>query len=122
MIQGFETQTHDLTEIELRLIPGFIAGLRKRTSADKAVTAAEITASYKKNGFKLSGPRVRKIIHHIRTTRKDFVVVASSKGYWVTTNPDDIWPQIASLTHRANSQLEVAKHMRNFIENLEVSN
>lgn len=120
MIKGFETYTHDLTDMELRILPGFIRSLKERTGANKSVTAKQIIDSYKQRSVKLTGARVRKIIHHIRMTETDFVVMASSKGYWVTTDPKEIEQQIESLTHRAFSQIAVANQMKKFCEEIEV--
>ena len=115
MIEGFEKYTHDLTELELSLVPYFIKGLLSRRSKHKAVTSSEIIKAYRTKRIPMDGARVRKIINHIRMTEDGFVIVASSKGYWVTTDPTEIEQQIESLTHRANSQLAVAKKMRDFI-------
>lgn len=116
MIKDFEKYTHNLTDDELLLIPGFIRSLKKRTSKDMAVTAKEISAAYKKHGLHVDGARVRKMVHHIRMTEKDFMLLASSKGYWTTTNPEEAKDQIESLLHRAFSQIAVANKMKEICE------
>ena len=67
MINGFEEQTHELTEYEEKtLLPPIIKGLKTKVGEQNAITSTEIVKRMKELGFKLDPARLRKIINHIR--------------------------------------------------------
>ena len=68
MIQGFK-QTAPLNEYERgTLLPLIIRGLRTKVGAASVISGSEIVRKMRECGYKLDGPRLRKIINHIRTS------------------------------------------------------
>jgi hypothetical protein len=67
MIPTFEEQTAPLTDYELNvLLPLMIQGFKKKIGVDNCVTNPEICKALKAKGFKISEPRVRKLVFYIR--------------------------------------------------------
>ena len=109
MIEGWEQETDELNGAERELIPGICKGLSLRVGRGQAVTAAEITKGFAARGVKVPGPRVRKLINHVRRHGLVPNLIASSAGYYVATDNEDKERYIRSLHARANAILEVAK-------------
>jgi hypothetical protein len=108
MIDGFGEQTHDLTDWEMEtLLPLVITGLAVKYGKEMAVTNKVMVSKLKVLGYKTSGPRIRKLINHIRVTGMIPGLLASSQGYWVSTDPDEILTFIGSLEQRASAILAV---------------
>jgi hypothetical protein len=107
MIKNFEEQTQELTEAELSLIPYLVNGLKTKTKSNP-IKAPQIVASMnvflqsKNHDVKLTEPRLRKCVNHIRT-QGILPLIATSKGYFVSHDRQDILDQIDSLLQRANS-------------------
>ena len=101
MIKTFEKYTKPLSEKELRIADEWAKHLLKRTKAHP-IKANKIVSAYKMRGIKISGPRVRKIMNYIRTHNliKSGVLVASSRGYYVTNDAQDIENWLESLRSR----------------------
>lgn len=100
MINGFEKETQPLTTYEMEvLLPVIVRGLLKKIGRDRAVTNKHIVTSLK-DRYKISEPRVRKIINHIRIN--DFVpgLVATSDGYFVAENERELMDYEESLRGR----------------------
>ena len=108
MIEGWEQETDDLNAAERELIPGICKGLSLRVGRGQAVTAAEITKGFAARGVKVPGPRVRKLINHVRRHGLVPNLVASSAGYYVATDDEDKARYIRSLHARAEAILAVA--------------
>lgn len=99
-LPGFEILTADLTDKERELIPGFVRGFANKIGAERAITNKQIIEKYGEMGIVLSGARVRKIISYMR---ENFIVprlVASSKGYFITNDPEEMRRFIESLKGR----------------------
>jgi heptaprenylglyceryl phosphate synthase len=106
MINGFEEQTHGLTEFELKeLIPILVKGFSKRVGKDKAITNGAIIKILRNTyGLKnISEPRIRKAIHYIRDNRLVPKLIASSNGYWVATSQKEMQEWADSLRGRINA-------------------
>lgn len=112
MINGFEVETVPLTEEELELIPKFIKGLSSRRS-DNPVTSDEIIQGLQRQKIQVTAPRVRKIINHIRIHGLVRNLIATSKGYYIETDPVKIQRYIKSLHQRAAAILAVANSFNN---------
>lgn len=121
-LPGFHEQTKPLTPYEVEtLLPMFVNGLAKAWGEEKALTADfMITRIREKKGIKIGGPRVRKLINHIR--REDLlpgVLVATSKGYYLSLDPVVIANHISSLEGRAHEIQRIAdlakKHLRKIL-------
>lgn len=110
MITGFEDYTADLSEHELKhFVPNFIKQLSNKIGEKNAVTSSQIKKGYSTIGVKIEGPRIRKIINYIRCRNLVPGLIASSKGYYVATNKQDLDRYIKSLNERIASIQQVRK-------------
>lgn len=101
MLPGFEDITDDLTEYEQTvLLPVFVRCLAKKIGPGCAVTNAQICRGMKAKGYNTNGPRVRKIINHLRRHNLVKGLLASSKGYYISTDPSEVSRYIESLDGR----------------------
>lgn len=107
MIHGFEDETAALTPKERLLVGDFIKGMTGRSKKD-IVTADEIIRRMRGKGIRLSGPRVRKIINYIRAHGLVKNLVATSKGYYVETDQEELKKYVGGLVERAQAILQVA--------------
>lgn len=107
MINGFEQQTHELTEDELNILPNIVRGLKTKIGKENAVTNSQVCQAFKANGKKLTTPRFRKIINHIRIHGLIFNLVATSKGYYIATSQSECERFIESLDQRINAITKV---------------
>lgn len=104
MITNFERETHELNDYELHtLLPIVVHGLSNKVGKDKAITNKDICKALKVGGCKITDTRLRKIVHHIRTHNLVPLLIATSKGYHVATNKDEVDTYILSLSERINS-------------------
>lgn len=119
MITGFEDITYELTEIEQQvLLPIIIRGLLLKNGKENAVTNKSIVAGMEKLGYKVTDIRVRKIINYIRVKNLIPGLLASSKGYYISTDRDEVLKYIQSLRER-NSQVErVIEVMQQYLNTL----
>ena len=89
MLKGFEEQTTELTEYELKnIVPILIQGFYTKIGKEKAVTNSFICENVNQNfALKqpLTEPRVMKCINYIRTKNLIPFLIATSKGYYVAT-------------------------------------
>lgn len=117
MLEGFEDITHDLTDDEAKLVPYFIAGLKTNVGKANAITSNKIIEILQKDG--LTGARVRKIINYIRVNYLLPGLIATSKGYYISTDPQEIKEYIASLGHREAAISSVRKCMEEYLKQLQ---
>lgn len=104
MVNGFETETHELTEYEFnKVLPAIVKGLELRIGKETAITSTEAIKKMKKLGYKISSPRWRKVVNHIRTNGLIENLVSSSKGYYIATKHSEITEYLESLKQRINS-------------------
>jgi hypothetical protein len=106
MLPGFEDITADLTQEELDLVPVFVKGFSDKIGEAKAITAFEICKALRDR--KISGARVRKIVNYIRMNKLVHNLVASSKGYYIETDPAKLAEYRRSLKLRARAINAVA--------------
>ena len=102
MIKGFEEYTYELTNYEKELVVKLIKGLSPKIGRSNAVTSTVICKS-----LNIVGPRLRKLINHIRITNQLAGLCSTSKGYFVAENLGEIDDYIISLKQRIKSQVEV---------------
>ena len=102
MIKGFETITADLSQDEVDMVQPIINGLKSKQGKDKAITGAKICKA-----MGLGGPRLRKIINHIRTNNLLPGLCSTSNGYFVAQNIYEMQDYIISLRQRIKAQVEV---------------
>jgi hypothetical protein len=114
MITGFEQQTGNLTQRELDVLPDIIEQLNK-TSKDRPLKNRAINGNllFRSKG-NFEGVRIRKIINHISLYHMTRLpLVANSRGYYITSDDNEIRRYVQSLTDRissiANRQQSVKK-------------
>lgn len=115
MINGFEDITAKLSETEKNLIPEIARVLAKKIGPDMAVTSKKIQEGYAKRGIKLTGPRIRKMLNYIRMNCMIDGLVASSKGYYVSHDPETIRAYAKSLEQREAAIRAVRKRQEQFL-------
>lgn len=118
MILNFEEITEELNPDEIALLEPLKKGLNTKTK-DNPIKAPEIikamnTFAKSKGLATLSEPRLRKLINHIRVNGI-MPVIATSKGYYVSYDKQEVLDQITSLTQRANSILDSANGLKKFL-------
>jgi hypothetical protein len=121
MIKNFNSQTEELTEQEIKFLPLFIKGFSTKTKENpiKARLIVEEVNSFfksKKINYKLTQPKLRKYVNHIRSNGI-LPLIATSKGYYISFNKKEIEDQITSLNQRANSILEASKGLNKLLKN-----
>lgn len=117
MITNFEEITIELTVDELSLVPVFVRSFQKYTK-DNPIKASEIVKrwnSSKSVKIKLSEPRLRKICNYIRSNSL-LPLIATSNGYYVSYDKEDIEKQVKSLNERANSIINCAKGLNRYVK------
>lgn len=126
MVTGFEEFSYELTELEQQKIyPKFIEAWKGRvvneliktndmiSGMQNWIVKQNITTS-KGKIYKMTGPRMRKIIHCARVKGDLPNMIATSKGYFRSDDPQEIKNFIKSCRERANSFLEVANAMETY--------
>lgn len=103
MINYFAEQTAPLTEDEENLIPGFISSLKNHVGRESAITSHQIIKKFNEIGIKITGARIRKIIHHIRVNDLVSCVMGTSKGYYISNDLQEFKDYIESLKQRSNA-------------------
>lgn len=103
-IVNFEEQTHELTAYEIeRVLPLVVAKLKNNIGEDLAVTSGRAMKYLKERGYRINGPRWRKIINHIRINSLIPGLISTSKGYFVAENEEELRTYLLSLKQRINS-------------------
>ena len=119
MITNFEEITEELSPDELELIPILISGLKTKTKAFK-VKAPEIVHGMRNKissmglKTKMTEARLRKCINYIRSNSL-LPVIATSKGYYVSYDKNEIENQILSLTERSRSIMNCAEGLKKLL-------
>lgn len=112
MINNFESQTHELkNEEENVIVPMMVQGLKTKIGKENAITNKEMIAGLKKYGHKTNPARVRKMIHYIRINGLVERLVATSNGYYISNDKNEIKVYIESLMQRAESIEKIAKQL-----------
>lgn len=107
MLTNFESQTEELDECDLAIIPIVIKAFSKYTKQNP-IKAPEIVATFNLNrekiGYqkKLTEPKLRKICNHIRSNGL-LPLIATSQGYYVSFDQKEVSDMIRSLRERANA-------------------
>ena len=114
MITNFEEYTKELTVEEMKLLPLLMSGFKKRTK-ENPVKAPEIIAGINKTGVaKITEPRLRKLCNFIRS-KSILPLIATSNGYYISYDPDEVSRQIQSLEERASAIMESTKGLKKFL-------
>jgi hypothetical protein len=118
MITNFEEITQDLTSEEKSFLKSLIR-LFKEHSVDNPIKEPQVLKeiNFQSNlfGKRLGGPRLRKLCNLIRS-RSIIPLIATSKGYYVSYDQNEIEKQIKSLVERAEAILSGAEGMEKFLK------
>jgi hypothetical protein len=119
MITNFETITAELTDEELSIIPILVSGFNNRTKENpikEPKLVQEMNQYLIEKGYqiKMTGVRLRKMVNYIRTN-SIIPLIATSNGYFVSYDNEEIQKQINSLTQRCNSIYRCAEGLKTFI-------
>jgi len=120
MIEGFENETSDLTEHELSLLPTFVAGFANKKGKQNAVTNKEIVERLANRSIKIGEVRVRKIINHIRNRGIIDGLVATSSGYYISEDPEEIQKYILSLESREHAIRIIKEGFEAYLRRLKI--
>jgi len=120
MITNFEEITKDLTLDEKKILPILINGFKSRTK-EKPIKAPEICKAINnrlsEHGLKrkFSEVKLRKMTNLIRTNAI-LPLIATSDGYYVSYDQNEIRNQIKSLNERAQAILSSANGLQIFLK------
>lgn len=104
MLTLFKKETSPLTSYEKDvLLPIMTKCLSRRIGKEVAITNDEICERMEKKGYKVGSARIRKIINHIRIHNLVPCLMATSSGYYVTTNKAEIEEYIETLRGRIDA-------------------
>ena len=115
MINTFEKETKPLTDWEMmHLLPAMVKELSQHVSRRSAIKSDYIAERMLlATGQKPNGARIRKIVNHIRITGMIPCLVATSEGYYVAANAEEIADCVISLQQRAKQIDQVAQALHN---------
>lgn len=120
MITNFEELTQELSDEEKLLVPVLVKGFEKKTKLNP-VKAPEIikqiNANKDKYGLKknFTEVRLRKLCNFLRT-RSVIPLIATSDGYYVSYDREEIQKQVNSLTERADAIMRSADGLKEFLK------
>ena len=119
MITGFEDITRPLSDDELKIVP-VLCNNFKRHDKNNPVKAPVIVTGMNKylvqHGYKIrmSQARLRKCCNFIRS-KGMIPLIATSNGYYVSYNKEDVANQIKSLWERAGAIRACANGLQKFL-------
>lgn len=103
MIEGFEEYTVELKPSEHKLAAYIAERLKNNVGAEMAVTNKTIRAACAQMGHKVSDAKLRKFVQYIRQHNLCPNLCATSNGYFVAKNEEELKSYINSLQQRVNS-------------------
>ena len=121
MIKGFEEETHNLSDYELNVVvPLLIKGFKTKIGKENSITNVNICKLVNQNfnlKIKLNEPRVRKCIAFLRFNNYVPRLVATSKGYWVASNKQELIDWKLTLQSRIDAIEDIKLYAENQIDN-----
>ena len=108
-IKNFETLTAIISEQEKQIA----LMLLKEISSTKRPRQTSLIINYFRlvKGIKLTAPKVRSMVHYLRT-ELHAPIIGTSRGYYMATDINDVTGQITSLEQRARSIQSVADALK----------
>lgn len=119
MITTFEIITQDLTEKDRPylnvLLQGFATKTKKNPITEKELVI-RVNSQYQNLGLpkRITGVKVRKLVNFIRVNAM-LPLIATSKGYYISYDKEEIANQIKSLQERSNSILSASNGLNKFL-------
>jgi hypothetical protein len=122
MITNFEEITQELEADEKHLIKVLVAGFQTKTKenpikAPQIIKQVNLKQAELGLTKKLTEPRLRKMCNFIRS-KSILPLIATSHGYYVSTDQDEIEKQIDSLNERALAIVNSANGLKRFINKI----
>jgi len=98
----FEEYTHDLTEIEINEIaPLLLWKIEKQCQGkENAITGGKMMHDLIQKEYKTDCIRIRKMIAHIQINNYICCLMASSKGYYISSDIEELETYLNSLKGR----------------------
>ena len=91
MKSKLKKSTYSLTDYDLNvLLPLLIKGLEQKKEKTNAVTANQIVWGLQRNGLKITKRHVFRLIGYIRMNDLVVGLMASSVGYYITNNEQEL--------------------------------
>lgn len=119
MINGFERETAPLSEYERDvLLPVMTKCLSTKIGKGMAVTNDYMCERMQEHDYDIAPARVRKIINHIRVNDLVSCLMATNKGYYITTDRQEMIAYISSLKGREEAIREVREAMTRQLEGM----
>jgi len=119
MVTNFEPITQPLTQKDLKIIPYLVNGFKTHNESSP-ITSSQIVSlcnsffEQKGMDLRISEPKLRKCCNYIRSNGI-LPLIATSNGYFVSTDKEMIKSQIESLKQRANSMINCAAGLEKFL-------
>jgi len=114
MITGFEDYTFEVTDQEKKnILPKLLILLASAKGKQGVITNEQLVRTINEcpglqaAGIKTNTPRIRKMIHEIRVSDRIPLLIATSEGYYVSQDRDEVDKYLDSLRERINSITEV---------------
>jgi hypothetical protein len=117
MITNFEQVTENLSNDDLVFLQPLINGISKRTK-DNPIKARDIVVAmnnHRAGGKKFSEVLLRKLTNYIRSNGV-LPLIATSDGYYCSTDSAEIIKQIQSLEQRARSIQRCADGLNRYLK------
>lgn len=92
--------------LSIDLIRAIRAELLPRVGLKAAITARALTEKLEAQGFNISEPTVREVVHHLRTVEGIFIC-GGNRGYSIAGSAEERVVQIRSLTSRIAEMQQV---------------
>jgi hypothetical protein len=122
MVTNFEFHTKDISEDEKKNIFPLIDILSKTKSNDQVLTPRLVLLmnayNVQENRPKVNGRKIRKLVNHIRKNGIA-AIIATSSGYYLTNDHQEIESQIQSLRERASSINDCAKGLEKILNHMQ---
>jgi len=110
MITTFENETKPLTDWErMTLLPAMVKELSQHRSRRNAVKSERLAILMEEaTGKRPNGARIRKVVNNIRINGYLPCLAATSEGYYIAVNVNEIADCVTSLRQRARQIDQVA--------------
>jgi hypothetical protein len=91
MIKGFEEETYELKEGELKHIVPIIANLiGGAVGKENAIRSTDMLEYLELRNYRTSDSRIRKMVQYLRMNKKLRGLIAGNGGYYISKDPKEI--------------------------------
>jgi hypothetical protein len=110
---SFPEYTAKLSDYEkYTLLPIIVRGLETKIGQDNAITNPQMVKAMKAAGYKITEPRIRKLVNHIRINGLIINLIASSKGYYISHDIEERRKWAEGMRERAGSILASLQYVQ----------